>query len=329
MNSTYIALVKAMQAEYPPMETLTPEEARANQLERRRRMVAAATADAATVGSSTTDTSTATISVEDREIPGPNGMIRVRIYRPNIPTPLPVVLYLHGGGWVLCDLDSHDAVCRSLSENSACIFVSVEYRLAPEYKFPTPLEDAFAATVWVAAHREELGAGGKPLAVAGDSAGANLAAAACLKARDEGGPEIALQVLIYPVTVFDFTSSSYQEFRDAPVLTRAAMQWFWGHYLAKADDGTDYLASPLLASDLSGLPDALCITAEMDPLRDEGEAYAHQLREAGVTVRLSRYQGMFHGFFAMTQIAEEARQANEEVASVLKSVLDGAPMEAK
>ena len=261
--------------------------------------------------------------VEEREIPGgaQGARIPVRIYNPGPASgPLAVEVYFHGGGWVVGDLESHDAVCRAVANRAGCVVVSVDYRLAPESPFPAPLEDAYAATRWVAEHAAEIGADPDRLAVGGDSAGGNLAASVCLLARERGGPRIALQVLVYPVTDGGCATGSYDEFARSFSLERADMLWYWNHYLGD-QDRLQPLASPFRAPDLSGLPPALIITAGYDPLRDEGEAYAQRLREAGVPTTLTRYDGVIHGFLGMLGVVDESQQAIEQVAHALRTQL--------
>jgi acetyl esterase len=199
------------------------------------------------------------------------------------------------------------------------VVVSVDYRLAPEHKFPAAAEDAYAATVWVASHAEELAADVSRIVVAGDSAGGNLAAVAALMARDRGGPRLALQLLIYPVTDAACDTPSYRENADGYLLTASAMKWFWGHYLSDPGGGADPYASPLRAADLAGLAPALILTAEFDPLRDEAEAYATRLKEAGVVVRMKRYDGMIHGFFGMGDFLDRAAEAMAEAGTAVQS----------
>lgn len=256
--------------------------------------------------------------VADRAIPGPQGGIPVRIYTPQGRPPFPVLLYFHGGGWVIGDLDTHDPICRSLAKGGGCVVVSVDYRRAPEHKFPAAAEDCYAATVWAARHASEIGADPARLAVAGDSAGGNLAAVVALMARDRGEPRIVFQLLIYPVTDARFDTASYRENGEGYLLTREAMQWFWAHYTRDASDREHPYAAPLRAPQLGGLPPALIITAELDPLRDEGEAYGARLNEAGVAARVSRYDGMPHGFFGMAALLDKAREARDEAVASLR-----------
>jgi acetyl esterase len=237
--------------------------------------------------------------VRDILVPGPAGALPVRLYHPAPGQALPLVVYFHGGGWVIGDLEIVDKPCRALANASHCVVASVNYRLSPETKFPGPAEDCYAATKWLAEHAHAIGANGRFVAVAGDSAGGNLAAAVALMARDRGGPALSYQVLIYPVTApaAGTQSSSYQENADGYLLTKGSMEWFWDHYLASPADAKNPYASPLHAPDLSRLPPAMVITAEFDPLRDEGLAYAKRLQEAGVSVNASHYTGLIHGFF--------------------------------
>jgi acetyl esterase len=261
--------------------------------------------------------------VEEREVPVEGAAIRVRFYYPRGAGPFPVLVYYHGGGWVIGDLDTHDGLCRALTNAAACVVASVGYRLAPEFKYPVAAEDAYAAARFVATHGAELGIDPRRLAVGGDSAGGNLAAVVSLLARDRGGPAIAFQLLVYPVTEHRFETPSYREHADGYLLTREGMRWFWAHYLARDEDGRQPYASPLLARDLGRLPPALVVTAEYDPLRDEGEAYARRLAEAGVPVVLTRYPGMIHGFLRMTLMLDQARVALGEVAGALGKAFAG------
>lgn len=249
--------------------------------------------------------------IENRGIPGPAGELPVRIYTPDGAGPFPLLMFFHGGGFVVCDLDSHDALARSLCGGAGAVVVSVDYRLAPEAKFPAAPEDCHAATRWAVDNAASIGADGARVAVAGDSAGGNLAAVVAQLAKQRGGPALAHQLLLYPVTAHDFTTPSYEENAEGYFLTRDMMQWFWHHYLERAEDGQDPLAAPLRAEDLSGLPPATVVTAEYDPLRDEGEAYARRLDEAGVPTQAVRYDGVIHGFVSMYQQIDKGREAIE------------------
>ncbi|MFI5394205.1 MAG: alpha/beta hydrolase [Candidatus Binatia bacterium] len=258
-------------------------------------------------------------SVDNLAVPGPGGEIGLRVYTPEQDGPLPMLVYFHGGGWVLGDLESHDGVCRALTNAVNCIVVSVDYRLAPEHKFPAAAEDAYAAARWVAENAASLGGDPKRIAVGGDSAGGNLAAVAALMARDRGGPLLTYQLLIYPATDASYATASCRENGNGYLLTVDMMRWFQNHYLRSDADRDDPYAAPLRAGDLRGLPPALVITAEFDPLRDEGEAYAARLRAAGVLADLKRYDGMIHGFFVMGAVLDQARAAMGEVAASLQS----------
>ena len=257
--------------------------------------------------------------VADITIPVPDGQIPARVYTPAGSTPLPGLVYFHGGGWVIGSPDALDAPCSIIANAAGCVIVSVDYRLAPEFKFPTAAEDCYAAMRWVAENGATLGIDGSRLAVGGDSAGGNLAAVVSLMARDRGGPALVYQALIYPVTDFNFDTTSYTENAEALLLTKAAMVWFWNHYLRSPEDGQNPYASPLRAPDLHGLPPAFVVTAEYDPLRDEGQAYAARLREAGVEVDTKNYAGMIHGFFQMPGVLAQGRQAAADVAAHLKT----------
>ncbi len=246
------------------------------------------------------------------------GAMPVRVYSPGRAAPRPALVYFHGGGWVLCDLDTHDVVCRAISRRAEAVVVAVDYRLSPENNFPVAVEDCYAATRWVASNTGRLGIDPRRIAVGGDSAGGNLAAVVALKARDEQGPALALQVLVYPVTnLSSFDTPSYAEFAEGYFLTKSQMEWFRDSYLAVSVDAKQPYASPLLATDLHGLPPALVITAECDVLRDEGEAYAKRLENAGVLVTCSRYPGMIHPFFSMPGAIAQANQAIDQVAAAL------------
>lgn len=257
--------------------------------------------------------------VDDRAVAGPEADIPIRIYSPAVNTARRTLVYFHGGGWVIGSIETHDGLCRMIANAAGCTVVSVEYRLAPEHKFPAATEDAYAAVAWAAKHAAALGAEPGRLAVGGDSAGGNLAAVACLMARDRGGPPIDLQVLLYPITDHDLDTQSYQAYADRFLLTRDAMAWFWGHYLAAGADKNHPYISPLRAADLAGLPRALVITAECDPLCDEGDAYARRLAAAGVPVVHAQYPGMIHGFVRRAMLLKQGRKALEQIAEALRA----------
>ena len=263
----------------------------------------------------------AVAKVENRTIPGPAGQIPVRVYTPSGEGPHPGLVFFHGGGFVLCNLDTHDGICRSLTNAAGCVVVSVDYRLAPEHPYPAAPEDCYAATQWVAKNGSELGIDVSRLAIGGDSAGGNLTAVTALLARDRGGPALRFQLMIYPVTDCGFETASYRENGDGYFLTTGMMRWFWDKYLADPRQAGEGYASPLRVANLANLPPGLCITAGFDPLRDEGEAYAERLRKAGVDVRTSRYPGMFHGFLSMTAQLDKAREAVAEAGAALRAAL--------
>ena len=257
--------------------------------------------------------------VEDRNVPGPAGDIPVRVYA-SAGDNLPVVMYFHGGGWVLGDIDSHDGTCKQLlAELGEAVVVSVHYRLAPEDKYPAAAEDCYAATQWVAEHASEIGGDGARLAVCGDSAGGNLSAVVSQMARDRGGPAIAAQVLHVPVTDHNYSYPSYTENAEGMLLTRASMVWFWDHYLNSDADGQEAYASPIKAADLSGLPPALVQTAEYDPLRDEGEAYGAALEAAGTEVSVHRYDGVVHDPFMMFAVIPTGVECLKEAAAFINA----------
>jgi acetyl esterase/lipase len=268
--------------------------------------------------------------VENRTVPGPAGKIPVRVYTPMQASRSEPkaseghragLVFFHGGGFVLCNLDTHDGICRSLANAAGCVVVSVDYRLAPEHPYPAAPEDCYAVTEWVAKNGAELGIDVSRLAIGGDSAGGNLAAVVALMARDRGGPSLRFQLMIYPVTDCAFDTLSYRENAEGYFLTTGMMRWFWEKYLADPAQGGEAYASPLRAQNIANLPPGLCITAGYDPLRDEGEAYAERLRKAGVDVRTTRYAGMFHGFFSMTGQLDKAREALAEAATALRAAL--------
>ena len=257
-------------------------------------------------------------SVEDRVIPGPAGDVPIRVYTPVGEGPFPVVVYFHGGGFTIGSINSHDPVTRRLAHESECVVVSVDYRLGPEHPFPAAVEDCWAATRWVADNI----AGAERLAVAGDSAGGNLAAVVALLARDAGAPPIAFQLLVYPTTDATLGFPSVEENGQVLFLYKETMEWFMHHYSGGAGpDVSDWRCSPYHCDDLSGLPPSLVITAEFDPLRDEGEAYAERMRDAGVEVTLRRFDSMSHVFWQMWGVLDEAKQAMAESAEAIKKAL--------
>lgn len=256
--------------------------------------------------------------VEDRYIPGPIGDIPVRIYTPEGQRPFPVLVYFHGGGFVTGDLDMVDGPCRMIANRAECVVVSVDYRLSPEHKFPAPLEDAYAAVKWIAENGETISVDSNRLAVGGDSAGGNLAAAVSLMAKDKNGPVISYQLLVYPTLNYSFDTESYLAFEEGYLLSTKDLEWFWNHYLQDEKDGINPYASPLLAKDLSGLPPALIIVAEFDQLRDDGEAYGKRLKEAGIPTEITRYEGMIHNFYLMPAVFPQGKEAIEQSAKALK-----------
>ena len=289
----------------PPMDSLSPEEARA-------------TTDFSALAGVPEEVG----KVENRNIPGPGGEIPVRIYTPNGEGPFPALVYYHGGGWVIGNLETVDVPCRLLANRANCVVVSVDYRLAPEHKFPAAADDSYAAAKWVVENAASIQVEAERVAIGGDSAGGNLAAVVALMARDKGEISLAYQMLVYPVTNHSYATESYTENADGYLLTKDSMVWFWNHYLRNEEDGKNPYASPLQAEDLSGLPPALVLTGEFDPLRDEGEAYAERLREAGVQVEAKRYDGMIHGYFWMPGVLEQGRQSIEHAAKALKQVFE-------
>ncbi|MCW3840477.1 alpha/beta hydrolase [Micromonospora yasonensis] len=256
--------------------------------------------------------------VRDTQVPGPDGPLPVRIHRPAGDGPLPTLVYFFGGGWTLGSVDTADGICRRLANATGCQTVTVGYRLAPEHRFPAAVDDCYAALRWLAAHADEVGVDPDRLAVGGDSAGGNLAAAVTLLARADGGPRLVAQLLVYPNTDQRPGPAPARADEDPLLFNRHSVAWYRQHYLTDPADAAHPLASPLLAEDLSGLPPALVITAEHDPLRDEGERYAARLREAGVPTEATRYPGMIHGFFAMPGVFDAGRRAQEQAAAFLR-----------
>ncbi|MFP5021900.1 alpha/beta hydrolase [Pseudonocardia phyllosphaerae] len=260
-------------------------------------------------------------AVHDAAAPGPGGDIPLRVYVPEGSGPSGVLVYYHGGGWTIGDLDTHDAVCRVLANRAGVVVVAVDYRLAPEHRFPAAVDDAVAALAWVHAHAAEYGGDPGRLAVGGDSAGGNLAAVVAQHARDHGGPALRFQLLVYPAVDAADASPSMTEHGAGPLLSRAWIEWFMGHYLSSPDDVRDPRMSPALTADLSGLPPTLVITAENDPLRDQGAAYAERLAAAGVKAEHRPSPGMIHGFLQLGGVVDEARAALDEAGAALRAAL--------
>lgn len=256
-------------------------------------------------------------SIVDESVPSDFGSIPVRIYRGTQASVLPTLIFIHGGGWARGDIESYDGVCRALAKRAECQVISVGYRLAPEFKYPAGLDDCWQATLWARDNAGALGGDPRRLAVAGDGSGGNLAAVVAIRAREKRLP-IAFQALIYPVTDFSFETPSYSEYADGYNLTREAMRTYWGYYLPNEAAGAEPEASPLRAPDLSRLAPALVITCEYHPLRDEGEAYAQRLKDAGVPTTLHRYDGMVHGFFRMAAVMPQGEEAIDEVAAAIR-----------
>ena len=255
----------------------------------------------------------------DRSVPGPAGAIPVRIFAPRQASePLPVLVWLHGGGHVVGSLDSYDALCRQLALQGDCIVVSVAYRLAPEHKFPAGVEDSFAALKWIADHAADIGGDAKRLAIGGDSAGGNLAAVCAILARDFGFPALVMQLLVYPRTAPDEELPSHHEFAEGHLLTRKTILWFHQHYRASDADREDFRYAPLICKDLTRLPPALIIVGECDPLRDDGIQYAERLRREGNVVELTNYSGMIHPFLSMGGVVDAGRKALTQAATALR-----------
>jgi len=305
-------VVDQIAASGPPPYVLTPQEARMGPS-----VKDAALAVAKKRGLSTDPEPVA--KVENRMIPGPGGQLPVRVYTPSGSGPFPVVVYFHGGGWVLYNTDVYDASCRGLTNQAKCVVVSVDYRLGPENRFPAAHEDAYAAYRYIQANAGQFGGDPNRVAVAGESAGGNLAASTSLRAKAEGAPMPVFQLLVYPVCNYAFDTQSYQENAEAVPLSKPAMMWFFRYYANGPQDAPNPYLSILRAPDLHGLPPALVITDEVDPLRDEGEAYAQRLRDAGVAVQSMRYQGVMHEFFSMPMVIAKSRQAQVQAGAALRA----------
>jgi acetyl esterase len=282
-----------------PIEAMTPVEARA-QMEATARSRKAEPLPVA--------------RVEERNMPGPAGEVRLRLYWPDAPNRVPAILYYHGGGHVIGSLDTHDLIARNLCAGAAALVVSVDYRMGPEDRFPAAVDDSFAALEWVCANAQNLDADANRIGVHGDSAGANLAAVVALLARDAGHPKLRLQSLVYPVADYGLVGDSYEKYGEGcGLLTRAAMVWFRDHYLRSPADAEDWRASPIKAASFAGVAPAIVVTAECDVLHDEGQSYAEALRRAGVPVEYRNYPGMIHGFFGMVPAVDDAMIAQRDV----------------
>lgn len=291
----------------PPYETLSPPEARSFFLAAREVLAP----DPPPVA-----------EVSELRSPVETGAVPLRLYRGRSAAAgerPPALVYFHGGGWVIGNLDTHDSLCRHLANAAGCVVVAVDYRLAPEHKFPAAVEDCFAATSWVAREAAALGIDGERLAVGGDSAGGNLAAVVALLARDRGAPQLSCQVLLYPAVECGMIHASHERFAEGYLLTRPTMRWFYDHYLTGPADVEDWRASPLRAPDLSNVAPAFVLTAGYDVLCDEGEAYVRRLRDAGVAVQSRHFPDLIHGFLTMGKIIRAAQPALDEIAAALRA----------
>ncbi|MDP6823159.1 MAG: alpha/beta hydrolase [Dehalococcoidia bacterium] len=300
------ALKMAEELNLPELNTQTPEAARASAKER----TAAAPTEHDDV-----------YSVRDTVFPGPAGDLPIRIYTPSEGDNHSLIVWFHGGGWVIGDLDNEDPACRVISNSTNSVIVSIDYRLSPDVRFPEPVEDCYAGLLWAHDNASELGVDASRIGVAGTSAGGNLSAAVSLMARDRGGPKISHQVLFCPVIDHDFGTASYSANADGYMLSRDSMIWFWEHYLGPDGDGSHPYASPIRAESLAGLPAATIITAEYDPLVDEAEAYAEALKAAGNDVTYNCYEGMIHGFNGRVGIFDRSRDALAEATTRLNASL--------
>ena len=294
----HLDMLKALNA--PPMHTLPPAVARAN------------------IEKAPRPKGPDVHKVEDTTIPGPAGKIPVRIYTPAGKGPFPVLVWFHGGGWVIGSPSMVDHAIRHVVNKAGCICVSVDYRLAPEHKFPAAADDCYAATKWVAENGKKINADPSHIAVGGDSAGGNLSAVVALMARDRGGPKLVHQVMLYPVIENNFNTKSYQDNATGYLLSRDMMVWFWDLYLNKPKEASHAYVAPIRAADLRGVAPALIVTAEFDPLRDEGEAYGKRLKEFGVPTVVKRYDGMIHGFFGMYETISASNDLINQVSDALK-----------
>ena len=295
----YEEMIKGADPDAPAMHERTPEDARTY-----RAGLAALSGPAPNMA-----------RVEDHTIEQADGSFRIRVLVP-IEPPAGVILYYHGGGWVVGSIDESDTLGRKLAERTSCAVVLVDYRLAPEHRYPVAVDDSYAALEWAAAHMHEIAGREVPLIVAGDSAGGNLSAVMAVRARDRNGPEIAMQVLIYPVTDANVDRPSYLDPENQLLLTRDSMIWFFDHYIPDPAQRTEPDASPICTEDLSGLPPAVVLTAEHDPLRDEGEEYAQRLEDAGVEVNMQRHKGQMHAFFALLMLPGSERGMQQVVRAI-------------
>ena len=262
--------------------------------------------------------------IENTSVPGPGGDIKLRVYTPVAAggEALPAIVFFHGGGFILGDLDTHDGLCRILAAQSGARVIAVDYRLAPEHKFPAAAEDAFAAVCWIEKNAADLGIDANRIAVAGDSAGGNLAAVVCQRAKEEGGPKIAAQLLMFPMTQFGGMFASLRKFATDYFLEKQTIDWFYSIYLPPGTDPNDPRLSPLMADDLSGLPTAYVMLGGCDPLHDEGLVYAEKLRAAGGEATVADYPGMLHSFIYLQAILPQAHTALSDAAKSLRWMLD-------
>ena len=295
----YEEMIKGADPDAPAMHERTPEDARTY-----RAGLAALSGPAPNMA-----------RVEDHTIEQADGSFRIRVLVP-IEPPAGVIVYYHGGGWVVGSIDESDTLGRKLAERTSCAVLLVDYRLAPEHRYPVAVDDSYAALEWAAAHMNEIAGREVPLIVAGDSAGGNLSAVMAVRARDRNGPEIAMQVLIYPVTDANVDRPSYLDPENQLLLTRDSMIWFFDHYIPDPAQRTEPDASPIYTEDLSGLPPAVVLTAEHDPLRDEGEEYAQRLEDAGVEVNMQRHKGQMHAFFALLMLPGSERGMQQVVRAI-------------
>lgn len=308
MDPQVEALLQVMQAQAAgqrPLHELTPAEARQQ---------------AEIAFSAFNQPMPETVTIRDIELPGPGGMLRAKLFRPGDGSPLPMLVYFHGGGWVIGSPETHAKLCAELAEGANCLVLSVDYRLAPEHPAPAPLDDCVAAVRWAVANANALGADPARVAVGGDSAGANLAAAACLRLRDEGGPLPRFQLLLYGVYERQFDSPSMNANAEGKILTRDTMAWFWDHYLAGGASERDPYVAPL-HGDLRGVPPAFLIVGTLDLLLDDSRAYAAKLEAAGVPARLSVYEDQPHIFLQLTALLDRAKEGLRETCAALREGL--------